>query len=121
MINKKIALSGLSILSALTLMAGSAFAVFTTQANANGNTFSSGTESLLVSPDNSSPASYLQTIINPFHATKVTPGYNKVFTFYLKNDNTNSNDTLAVTTSFTGTGGDTSFEDALTTQFSCND
>ena len=39
-INRKIMMSSLSIVAALTLLGGTAFAAFTTTATATGNTFS---------------------------------------------------------------------------------
>lgn len=47
--NKKIALSGLSIVAALTLMGGATFAAFSTTATAAGNTFSTTTPTLTIS------------------------------------------------------------------------
>lgn len=46
--NKKIMMSGLSIISALALLGGTAFAAFTTTATATGNTFSTDNPSLLI-------------------------------------------------------------------------
>jgi len=49
--NRKIAMSLLSVVGALTLMGGAAFAAFTTTASATTNTFSSTTPSLQLSVD----------------------------------------------------------------------
>jgi predicted ribosomally synthesized peptide with SipW-like signal peptide len=48
MINKKIMMSAISIVSAMTLMGGATFAFFTDTATSNGNTFTSGTFDLQV-------------------------------------------------------------------------
>jgi hypothetical protein len=50
--NKKIVMSGLSILTAFAMMGGSAFAAFTTTATATGNTFSTSNPQLLVNVNN---------------------------------------------------------------------
>lgn len=52
MVNRKIAMSGMSILAAVTLLGGSAFAAFTTTATAQNNTFSATTLSLQLQVDN---------------------------------------------------------------------
>jgi hypothetical protein len=51
MINRKLAMSGMSILTALTMMGGSAFAAFTATATTVGNTFSTSNPNLNVSTD----------------------------------------------------------------------
>ncbi len=117
MINRKIALSGLSILSALTMVAASAFAQFTAQATTIGNTFSSGTEHLQISTDGGN--TYHDTLPNPFNGTKITEGYSHTFNFKLHNDNTNSSDTLNVTATFANGTPDGALDNALVTQFSC--
>src|SRR5258708_4473062 len=116
--NKKILFSGMSILASLTLLAGSAYAAFDTTATASDNTFSSGTDNLTISLNNLSD--FHSTIGSPFTGSNIAPGYNHVFTFYLKNENT-STDNLNVSATFTGTPGDTALENALSTHFSCND
>ena len=50
--NRKILISGLSILSALGIMGAATFAYFSDVANSTGNTFSSGTLNLLVDDSN---------------------------------------------------------------------
>lgn len=118
--NRKILMSTFSIVAAMTLMGGAAFAAFTTSATASSSTFSTGTDNLLVSSDNVD-VDFASSISSPFHDVKVSPGYNHQFNFFLKNDNTNSTDNLAVTATFNGGGGDSGLESLLTTQFSCND
>ena len=51
MMNKKIAMSAFSIVTALALTAGATYAFFTDTATSNGNTFSAGTFDLHVSDD----------------------------------------------------------------------
>lgn len=111
--NRRIILSGLSILTGLALLGAGAFAAFTSQATATANTFASGNESLQISSDNNS---YSSTIASPFGGTGITPGYNQTFGFYLKNQGP---DTLTITANFAN-GSGSSLEDSLLTQFSCN-
>ncbi len=113
MINRKIAMSGLSILTALTMMGGSAFAAFTTQASATGNTFSSGTENLTVSADNNT---FTSSIVSPFSGTNLTPGYTHTFHVFLKNEGV---DQLTVSATFANGSGDAELENVLMTDFAC--
>lgn len=110
--NKKIMMSGLSIISALALLGGTAFAAFTTQATATGNTFSTGIEDLRISTDDSV---YASTISNPFNHANITPGYNQQFIFYLKNFGA---DPIDINASFVG--GATGLDDVLMTDFDCD-
>ncbi|HSX09988.1 MAG TPA: hypothetical protein VLF93_07565 [Candidatus Saccharimonadales bacterium] len=121
--NKKILMSGMSIMASLAMLGGSAFAAFATSASATDSTFSTGTDSLLVSHDNVTE-DFASTITSPFTGTKITPGYHHVFTFFLKNDATQSTDDLNVSASFVrgaGETGDSGLENVLSTQFSCTD
>jgi len=116
--NKKIIMSGISIVASLAMLGGSAFAAFTTQAVASGSTFSTGVDSLLVSSDN---ITYSPTITSPFTGTKIVPGFNQPYTFFLKNDNTNSTDNLDVVATFTGGTVNPILDPVLMTQFTCVD
>lgn len=62
MINRKIFLSGLSILSALSIMAGATFAFFSDSGTSSGNIFSSGTFDLKLSDNN-------ETVVDNVSAT----------------------------------------------------
>lgn len=78
-------MSGLSIISALALLGGTAFAVFTASATATNNTFSSATPSLLINTYNGD--GFLASTVG-FSAGGLIPGGStapQVFT--LKNDN----------------------------------
>jgi len=116
--NKKILMSGMSIVASLAMLGGSAFAAFATSASATDSTFSTGTDNLLVSSDNNND--YASSITSPFTGVNIGPGFTKTYTFFLKNDDTNSTDNLDVTASFANGTGDTGLENALNTQFSCN-
>lgn len=111
-INRKIMMSGLSIVSALTLLGGTAFAAFTTTANANGNTFSTDTPRLELSLNN---VDYSDTLANPFTDTGIVPGYERTYTFYVQNT---GNSGLDISLSFTGNAG--ILDDVLVTDFGCN-
>ncbi len=110
--NKKIMMSGLSIISALTLLGGTAFAAFTTQATATGNTFSTDNPALLISSDS---ANYFGDIVNPFNDANIVPGYERTFTFYLKNT---GNSALDVNAHFTGVAD--ILDNVLVTDFDCS-
>lgn len=105
----------MSIATATTMMGTSAFAAFTTTATAKGNTFSTGTASLLISTDVNGP--FTASITNPFTATGITPGFSQGYTFYLRNDGT---DPLSVTSSFANGVSDATLEGVLLTDFECN-
>ncbi|MEN9406935.1 MAG: hypothetical protein RLZZ455_151 [Candidatus Parcubacteria bacterium] len=86
MINRKIAMSAMSILTALSLTGATAFAAFTSQATSTGNTFSSGNANLQIAIDNTGVAgTFAATLTDAFNVTGVTPGYDAVHRFWLKN------------------------------------
>jgi len=72
MINRKIFLSGISILSALVLMGGAAFALFTSNATSSDNTFASGTLSLFVDDENEPAVD--NTVTTSISASDFAPG-----------------------------------------------
>ena len=111
-INRKIMMSGLSIVSALTLLGGTAFAAFTTTATAQGNTFSTDTPALELSLNN---ADYDDVLANPFNDAGIVPGYEKTYTFYVRNT---GNSGLDISLSFAGTAA--ILDDVLTADFACN-
>jgi len=110
--NRKIMMSGLSIISALTLLGGTAFAAFSSSASATNNTFSTGTENLRIS---SNGTDFFPTIDNPFHATNITPGYSQTFNFWLQNNGT---DKLDVVAHFDGSSQP--LDGVLVTDFDCD-
>lgn len=116
MMNSKIMMSGLSIMTALTLMAGSAYAAFVAQAQSTGNTFSTGVADLQISSDN---VTYGANIPAFFSGSGFFPGDSRNYTFYLKN-NSASGVTLNVDAAFTNGSGDGALQNALMTDFACN-
>lgn len=71
MINKRIFLSGLSIVSAFTLMVGGTFAFFSDTATSTGNTFSSGTLEFQLRDNNES---FTDAVTASTVATGMVPG-----------------------------------------------
>lgn len=69
--NTKIALSSVSILASLAIVAGATFAFFSDSATSTGNTFNSGTLNLLVDDVNESPA---PTITGSLSISNFAPG-----------------------------------------------
>lgn len=114
--NSKIAMSTLSIVTSLALMGGTAFAAFVSTATATGNTFSTGNADLQISTN---AVDYGPSISNFFSGTDIFPGDSRTYTFYLKN-NSADNLTLNIDASFTDGSGDTTLQDALITDFACD-
>jgi predicted ribosomally synthesized peptide with SipW-like signal peptide len=84
--NKKIAISTISILSALTIMGGATFALFDDTVTATNNTFAVGNADLQISPDSGGTATgFADTITGPSF-TGMFPGQTKTFEFWLKNN-----------------------------------
>lgn len=88
--NKKIALSGLSIMAALTILAGATYAAFSDFVTATGNTFAVGNADLQIALDNSgAPGTYGDTIPGPTFSG-IIPGQTKNYVFWLKNASTSA-------------------------------
>jgi hypothetical protein len=122
--NKRILLSAMSIVTSLTLVGGAAFAAFSTTANMNGSTFSSGNANLtLAKPsgaDPSIPGSFSGTV-SGFDVTHIAPGFNQQFNFWMKNASSSdiTLDTNTVLTQTTGETQDPELLNALMVQFVC--
>jgi len=104
MINKKITLSAMSIMTSLVLVGGATYAFFSDTATSSGNTFSTGTLDLVLSDDNETPA---QSVTASF-GDELAPGEcTGVQTLNLKNDGTTPADHAKVTVAnvVTDTGG----------------
>lgn len=90
--NRRIAMSALSIVAALTLMGGATYAQLSSNATGTGITFASANASLKIAKDlgggNAGPFADTQTFDTPIH--HVFPGYNQGFTFWLRNDSSES-------------------------------
>lgn len=101
MINKKIVFSAISILGALALMGGTAFAAIVDQVNANDNTLASSTPTLELSADG----------VNFYHAissgliniSNIRPGTPVTGVFYLRNND--GANPIAINTTFSTTAG----------------
>ncbi len=82
MINKKILVSGLSVVSTLALMGGTAFALFSDTATATNNTFATGNADLQISLNGED---YDDSIPGPTF-TGMFPGDSRTYDFWLKNN-----------------------------------
>lgn len=126
MINKKIALSLLSIAAALTVTGGAAYAAFSDVAQSTGNTFSTGNADLqiAVDPDNTVggvAGTYGNDIPAPaISEAGIGPNFNKTYFFWLKNNST-SNITLGLTATFgsVSTTGNVAMADQLNATINC--
>jgi predicted ribosomally synthesized peptide with SipW-like signal peptide len=109
MINQKIALSALSIVTALVLTGGATYAFFTDTATSNGNTFTSGTLSLLVRDDDQTFApAVTQSIHSP---TNWAPGQSFQSFVCFKNDG--SVDIQEILFSLNSSGSNADFREAI--------
>lgn len=106
MLNRKILVSGISILSALALMGGTAFALFTSAASNNRNTFGSGT---LVLNINSVPGGGSTP---KFTIANAAPGFFQDQELDLSNTGTVNASSVKITS--IAVGGDTILADNLT-------
>lgn len=106
MINKKIALSILSIAAALTVTGGAAYAAFTSEASNNGNTFGSGNMVLNLNGQPGGSSTPVFSVLNG------TPGVATVQPITLSN--TGSVGASSVVLSSINVGGSTTLGDNLT-------
>lgn len=120
--NRKIAMSMLSIVAALTLMGGATYAQFASSALSDNNTFATGNADLKIAPDvNNGPGTYA-AFIPGFSATgNIFPGYTQNFKFWLKNTSTTAIDlsNIARFVDVQGTGFIEPLQDALQVTFTC--
>lgn len=114
--NRKIALSLLSIVGALTIMGGSAFAAFTTTATATANTFSTTTPNLTVNVNGTGDG----TTEPGATVTGLVPGTpGATQTFVLTNHDTDLTGDLATTLQFNVSGSNTLPGGDLTITVNC--
>ena len=122
--NKKILISGLSIVTTLILVGGSAFAAFSDTATSQNNTFATGDANLqIAADDNNSPGSYGNFIPAPaVNETGIYPGFTKNYKFWLKNTSTSTiNLNLAVDLSDIVTTGNSDIANQFKISFKCGD
>src|SRR5690606_3099547 len=81
MINKKIAMSAFSIVTALSLVGGATYAFFTAQAVSTNNTFTTGNVEISITEHNSS-----ELFLNEVLATDWAPGEETLVEFDVRND-----------------------------------
>lgn len=120
--NSKIALSGLSILAALTLVGGATFALFSDVASSQDNTFATGNADLVIAQGDISPGAYTSDIPAPaVSESAIAPGFTKAYPFWLKNNSTSAI-SLNLETTFNDVvilGGNAELANQLTAQFTC--
>lgn len=119
--NARITLGLASVGISLALITGSAYALFTSQATATSNTFSTATADLKIAPDSNGTTGTLTTSMTGFSpSAPIVPGYAQDFTFWLVNQSTN-NLGLATVAKLAANGAtnDTGLEAALMVTFSC--
>ncbi len=83
MINKKIVLSALSIVTSLTLMAGATYAYFTDTATSTNNRFQTGTLDIVLTDHNADTA-----FVNELFTTTWLPGQDTIVKFDVHNNGT---------------------------------
>lgn len=127
--NKKVVMSLLSIISALALLGGAAYAQFVVTATSNSSTFASGNPALELCNDAGAgvtPTSCGTQIPSPINVTDLIPGVPQTFYFWL--DNTGTDTLTPLTMAFSSpsnTGaasvtGTNSLEDNLSVTVSCD-
>lgn len=115
--NRKIALSSLSILTTLVMLGSSAYATFVTNATLTGNTFSTTNPLLNVSTNG---VDYAQTETG-FTETGITPGAaGVVHAFNLQNADPDANATMALTGQIIPTSGDATLESSYQVRLTCD-
>lgn len=115
-INRKIMMSGLSIVSALTLLGGTAFAAFTVQAQTTNNTFSATTPGLLVSVNGGSEG----TSVAGVNVSGLIPGIaSPTQSFTVRNTDTDAGASTATTMQLTPTGANNLSGDDLSITVNC--
>jgi len=114
--NKKILMSGMSIVASLAMLGGSAFAAFATSATASGNTFSTTNPNLLINTGTGAGAT------EPgFTETGITPGASPVtHTFTLNNADLDTNAAMTLTGKLNPTAGDPTLEPDLLVRVTCD-
>jgi hypothetical protein len=121
--NKKIVLSGISIVTALTLLGGAVYAQFVVTALASGNTFSSGTPALeLCNDTNGAIGDCNNTIPSPINVADLIPGVPQTFAFWMDNSGTDPLSPLSAQfsgTTGTGAGGTGKLETDLAVAIDC--
>lgn len=109
-------MSGLSIVSALTLLGGTAFAAFTVQAQTTGNTFSATNPNLLVSVNGGGEGNTVAGV----NVSGLIPGVpSATQNFSLRNTDSDAGADMAVTMQLTATGGNTLSGDDMNLTVNC--
>ncbi len=102
MINRRIIISSLSVITALSLMTGATFAFFTDTASSQGNSFTSGNADLQLAQDNAGTAGTFGNNTTGPVLTNLFPGFTGKFAFWVRNNST-ANVPLAIKADLSGT------------------
>ncbi len=126
MINKKITLSALSIVTALALTAGATYAFFTDQATSTGNTFSTGNANLQIGQDtgDENTVAFGDSYLAPDYSD-LTPGFTSNSDFWLRNTSSgtislNILADLTVTAETPGSDATDNLKDNLLISWNCD-
>lgn len=121
--NKKIAMSAISIVSSLAIMGGATFAAFLDQASLTANTFASGEADLriaIIDPaTNVDDSEYAPTQPGFGAGETLIPGYDEDFSFWLRNFSDDSVTLDVIARLATVTGDSEALQDAVQITFSC--
>lgn len=119
--NARITLGLTSVGISLALITGSAYALFTSQATATNNTFSTATADLKIAPDSNGTTGTLTTSMTGFSpSAPIVPGYSQDFKFWLVNQSTNNLGLGTVAKLATnGASNDAGLQAALMLTFTC--
>lgn len=100
MMNRKIAMSAMSIIAAMALMGGATFAFFTDTATSQDNTFTTGNADLLIANDLSGVPTGYANDISGVTVTGMAPGTTNIKPFWLKN-HSSTDDGMSLTADLT--------------------
>jgi len=118
--NRRIALSALSVLSTTALIGGGAFALFSDSAKSENNTFATGNADLQIAEDvePGDPDVYGSSIAGVIFSD-ILPGFTTTKDFWLKNDSSGEF-SMNVTAELDNVSSLDALSDALVVQFTCD-
>jgi len=117
--NKKIAMSAISIVSSLAIMGGATYAAFTDTATLTDNTFAAGTAEIQVSKTGV-PAEFGGSVPGFTGTAAFYPGYSESYNFWVRNSDASTVPSLDVIAKITDvTATDEEIQDNMTVTFAC--
>lgn len=120
--NKKIAMSLMSIVGALAIVGSATYALFDDSATATNNTFATGDANLEIALDTvSGPGTFGDSIVGPNFAEMI-PGDSEVFSFWLRNNGSVgiNLDITGDVSSIVGADPDQELDNALLVSWTCD-